>query len=39
VVGPAGLQQFDNGEFELGWSIWKEYRGQGLAAGRVAEKP
>lgn len=31
VVGLAGLQPHDDGEFELGWWIWKEYWGRGLA--------
>jgi ribosomal-protein-alanine N-acetyltransferase len=31
VVGLSGLQQLDSGEFELGWWIWKDYWGQGLA--------
>ncbi|MEE4330366.1 MAG: GNAT family N-acetyltransferase, partial [Wenzhouxiangella sp.] len=30
------LQQLDNGEFELGWWIWKDYWGQGLAAEGTA---
>jgi ribosomal-protein-alanine N-acetyltransferase len=37
VVGLVGLQPLDSGEFELGWWIWKDYWGQGLAteAARV----
>lgn len=31
VIGLAGLQQLDSGDFELGWWIWKDYWGQGLA--------
>lgn len=31
VVGLSGLQQLDSGEFELGWWIWKDYWGRGLA--------
>lgn len=31
VVGLAGLQPHDDGQFELGWWIWKEYWGRGLA--------
>jgi len=31
VVGLAGLQQLDSGDFELGWWIWKDHWGQGLA--------
>jgi ribosomal-protein-alanine N-acetyltransferase len=31
IVGLSGLQQLDSGEFELGWWIWKDYWGQGLA--------
>jgi RimJ/RimL family protein N-acetyltransferase len=25
VVGLAGLQQLDDGDFELGWWIWKDH--------------
>ncbi|MFO7764497.1 MAG: GNAT family N-acetyltransferase, partial [Wenzhouxiangellaceae bacterium] len=35
VVGVAGMQPLDggafNGDFELGWWIWKDFWGQGLA--------
>lgn len=31
VIGLVGLQQLDDGEFELGWWIWKEHWGQGFA--------
>jgi len=36
VVGLAGMQKLDTGDFELGWWIWKDYRGRGLAAEAVA---
>lgn len=37
AVGVAGLQPLDDGNFELGWWVWKEYWGQGYAseAGRA----
>lgn len=35
VVGLAGMQKLDTGDFELGWWIWKDYRGQGLAVEAV----
>jgi len=35
VIGLAGLQQLDSGDFELGWWIWKDYWGQGLAIESV----
>lgn len=31
VVGLVGLQPLDDGTFEIGWWIWKEYWGQGFA--------
>jgi [ribosomal protein S5]-alanine N-acetyltransferase len=31
VVGMAGLQPHDDGQFELGWWIWKEHWSQGFA--------
>jgi len=31
VIGLAGMQQLDNGDFELGWWTWKDYWGQGYA--------
>jgi ribosomal-protein-alanine N-acetyltransferase len=31
VVGLAGLQPHDDGQFELGWWIWKAYWGCGYA--------
>lgn len=31
VVGLSGLQQLDDGNFELGWWVWKDYWGQGFA--------
>jgi [ribosomal protein S5]-alanine N-acetyltransferase len=31
VIGLVGLQQLDDGEFELGWWIWKDHWGQGFA--------
>ncbi len=37
VIGLVGMQQLDDGDFELGWWIWKEHWGQGYAteAGRA----
>lgn len=39
VVGVAGMQPLDGeefkGEFELGWWIWKDFWGQGLALEAV----
>ncbi|AKS40664.1 GNAT family N-acetyltransferase [Wenzhouxiangella marina] len=31
VIGTAGMQRLDNGDFEIGWWIWKDHWGQGLA--------
>jgi len=31
VLGLAGLQRLDGGDFELGWWVWKDFWGQGLA--------
>jgi [ribosomal protein S5]-alanine N-acetyltransferase len=31
VIGLVGLQPHDDGEFELGWWIWKEHWGRGYA--------
>jgi [ribosomal protein S5]-alanine N-acetyltransferase len=31
VIGMAGLQPHDDGQFELGWWIWKEYWSRGYA--------
>jgi [ribosomal protein S5]-alanine N-acetyltransferase len=31
VIGIAGMQPHDDGQFELGWWIWKEYWGCGYA--------
>ncbi|WP_376695746.1 GNAT family N-acetyltransferase [Wenzhouxiangella sp. EGI_FJ10305] len=31
VIGLVGLQQLDDGDFELGWWIWRDYWGQGFA--------
>lgn len=31
VIGLVGLQQLDDGEFELGWWIWKDFWGNGFA--------
>lgn len=31
VIGMAGLQPHDDGQFELGWWIWKAHWGQGYA--------
>lgn len=36
IAGLAGMQPMDNGEFELGWWIWKDYWGRGLAVEAVA---
>lgn len=37
VIGLCGIQPLDNGEFELGWWIWKPHWGHGYAteAGRA----
>ncbi len=35
VVGLAGMQMLDTGDFELGWWIWKDYHGRGLAVEAV----
>lgn len=32
VIGLAGMQPHDDGQFELGWWIWKDYWGKGYAA-------
>lgn len=31
VIGLVGMQQLDDGDFELGWWIWKAYWGLGYA--------
>ena len=31
VIGLAGLQPLDNGDFEIGWWVWKDYWGHGYA--------
>ena len=31
VIGLCGVQPLDNGEFELGWWIWKTHWGRGFA--------
>jgi len=31
VIGVVGMQQLDNGDFELGWWVWKDYWGRGFA--------
>jgi len=31
VIGVAGMQPHDDGQFELGWWIWKDYWGCGYA--------
>lgn len=31
LIGLAGMQQLDTGEFELGWWVWKDYWGHGYA--------
>lgn len=36
VVGVSGMQPLDNGEFEIGWWVWKEYWGRGLALESIA---
>ena len=35
VIGLAGMQKLDTGDFELGWWIWKDHHGQGLAVEAV----
>lgn len=35
VIGLAGMQRLDTGDFELGWWIWKDYHGQGLAVEAI----
>jgi len=35
VIGLADMQKLDTGDFELGWWIWKDQRGRGLAAEAV----
>jgi RimJ/RimL family protein N-acetyltransferase len=32
VVGLAGMQPLDSGDFELGWWVWKDHWGRGYAA-------
>ncbi|MEM7053366.1 MAG: GNAT family N-acetyltransferase [Pseudomonadota bacterium] len=32
VVGLAGLQPLDNGDFEIGWWVWKDHWGYGYAS-------
>jgi RimJ/RimL family protein N-acetyltransferase len=31
VIGLAGIQPLDSGEFEIGWWVWKDHWGQGYA--------
>jgi RimJ/RimL family protein N-acetyltransferase len=31
VIGLAGMQPLDSGDFEIGWWIWKDYWGRGYA--------
>ena len=31
VAGLAGMQPLDNGDFEIGWWVWKDHWGQGYA--------
>jgi ribosomal-protein-alanine N-acetyltransferase len=31
VIGIAGIQPLDSGEFEIGWWVWKDHWGQGYA--------
>lgn len=35
VMGLAGMQKLDTGDFELGWWVWKDYRGLGLAVEAI----
>ena len=37
VIGVCGMQPLDNGEFELGWWIWKAHWGHGYATEATAE--
>ena len=36
VIGMVGIQPHDDGQFELGWWIWKEYWGRGYATEAAA---
>jgi [ribosomal protein S5]-alanine N-acetyltransferase len=36
VVGMVGMQPHDDGQFELGWWIWKDHWGHGYAAEAAA---
>jgi len=36
IAGLAGMQPMDDGDFELGWWIWKGYWGRGLASDAAA---
>lgn len=31
VIGIAGIQPLDSGDFEIGWWVWKDHWGQGYA--------
>lgn len=35
VIGLAGMQMLDSGDFELGWWIWRDHHGKGLAVEAV----
>jgi [ribosomal protein S5]-alanine N-acetyltransferase len=36
VIGLAGMQPHDDGQFELGWWIWKDHWGRGYATEAAA---
>ncbi|MGB0514754.1 MAG: GNAT family N-acetyltransferase [Wenzhouxiangellaceae bacterium] len=36
LVGLAGMQPLDTGDFELGWWIWKDHWGRGYAPEAIA---
>ena len=36
LVGLAGMQKLDTGDFELGWWIWKDHWGRGYAPEAIA---
>lgn len=35
VIGLAGMQPHDDGQFELGWWVWKEHWGKGYATEAI----